>query len=301
MAAMAPPVSTEYENKKGKWISLILLLIFSTLLSLGCLEWALRMVSPPPPFGPSFDLRPYKKLELHPNLPGVAKVVHHTANKWGMRGEDPPKDWKQATTILTVGGSTTQCFYLDDSQTWPNLLQKQMRAWCPNVWVGNAGLDGHSTHGHVLLMKRVIEKLKPDIVIFLVGVNDLALSISYDREGSPFDNHWRAKITSTGIGALLQRSRLFQILSIWKRVLVDGVLVVNKVGHKRYHAQPLVGKEDVVPDSGRTLISLLPFLENVDSLVHSAKAAGIRPIFLTQPGLFSESPPWDLNHPLIFS
>lgn len=266
---------------------------FTSVLCLAFLEFAVRIVSPPPPFGSSFDLRPYKQLELHPNLPGVSETVRHTANKWGMRGEDPPKAWDKALTIITVGGSTTQCFYLDDAKTWPHLVQEDLRRGCPGAWVGNAGLDGHSTHGHVLLMDRVLSKLHPDIVIFLVGVNDLALSIAYDNSGSPFDNHWKAKMAGGGWRGWMEHSRLFQILSIWKRVLVDGVLVVNKVGHHRYHVVPMQGKEDALPDSGLGLPSLAPFLHNVDSLAQAAKALGIRPIFLTQPGLFAEGPPWD--------
>ena len=283
------------EIRKGsaKWLPSLLLLLASTVISLGFLEIAVRIVSPPPPFGPYFDLRPYKKLELRPNLPGVAEVVHHSANKWGMRGDDPPKDWDRALTVLTIGGSTTQCFYLDDAKTWPHLVEQDLRSWCSGAWVGNAGLDGHSTHGHVLLMKKVVSKVHPDMVIFLVGLNDLALSVAYGDSGSPFDNHWKAKVQSGGIRSWLERSRLFQILSIWKRVLVDGVLVVNKVGHHRYHPERLIGSEDVLPDSGRQMPSLAPFLRNIDTLAMTAKALGIRPIFLTQPGLFSEDHAWD--------
>ena len=69
--------------------------------------------------------------------------------------------------------------YLDDSKTWPHLVQEDLRKGCPGAWVGNAGLDGHSSHGHVLLMDKVITKIHPDILIFLVGLNDLALSVEF--------------------------------------------------------------------------------------------------------------------------
>src|SRR5689334_4470801 len=129
----------EFRPKRREWAARTLLLAVSTCLGLAILEGAARLLSPPPPFGPLFDLRPYKKLRLEPNLPGVRSPVVHSANKWGMRGEDPPKDWRRAFTVITVGGSTTQCFYLDDSRAWPHLLQEKLRSSCPSAWVGNAG------------------------------------------------------------------------------------------------------------------------------------------------------------------
>ena len=40
------------------------------------------------------------------------------------------------------------------------------------VWLNNAGLDGHSTFGHEILLRSHIIKLKPDMIIFLTGIND---------------------------------------------------------------------------------------------------------------------------------
>lgn len=41
-----------------------------------------------------------------------------------------------------------------------------------DLWINNAGLDGQSTFGHIFLMKDYIKKLKPKVVLFLVGSND---------------------------------------------------------------------------------------------------------------------------------
>lgn len=117
------------------------------------LEVVLRIVSPPSPFSPLVALRPENRMELHVNLRGVSPVAFHSTNSWGMRGPEPPRDWDARHTIITVGGSTTQCFYLDDHKTWPCLLGEKLHDPYPDVWVGNGGLDGHTTRAHIIFMQ----------------------------------------------------------------------------------------------------------------------------------------------------
>ncbi len=42
-----------------------------------------------------------------------------------------------------------------------------------NLWVNNAGLDGHSTFGHQILLDDYLVKVKPKVILFLTEVNDL--------------------------------------------------------------------------------------------------------------------------------
>jgi len=44
--------------------------------------------------------------------------------------------------------------------------------------VQNAGLDGHSTRGHVLMMKTVVPAVKPKVVLMFVAMNGLNYSIN---------------------------------------------------------------------------------------------------------------------------
>src|SRR5436305_1824700 len=100
------------------------LFLASLTLSLGVLELFLRLISPPSLFSPLVPLRPHNRVELEvTGLPGVSLRGLNTTNRWGMRGDEPPTDWQNHYTIVTIGGSTTQCFFLDDHKTWPYLLQ----------------------------------------------------------------------------------------------------------------------------------------------------------------------------------
>ncbi len=93
-----------------------------------------------------------------------------TRNSMGLRGEEFNSK-KHKVKILTVGGSTTECIILSDGTTWPDLLQKKFVD--SDVWVGNGGVNGQSTFGHIPYLRDHYLKLKPDIVIFLIGANEL--------------------------------------------------------------------------------------------------------------------------------
>ena len=105
-------------------------------------------------------------------LPGCDPVIVHTKNSLGFRGDDPPEDWNRCLKVVCIGGSTTECMFLSDNHDWPALLGNLMRHDFDQVWMNNAGLDGNSTFGHLILLKDVVFKLHPDLVILLIGMND---------------------------------------------------------------------------------------------------------------------------------
>jgi lysophospholipase L1-like esterase len=112
-------------------------------------------------------------------------VVTVRRNSLGFRGPDPPAGGlDQTLSLITVGGSTTQCFFLSEDKTWTARLGAKLSSSFRDLWVNNAGLDGHSAHGHLVLMEDHIRKLRPKVVIFLVGANDVARDpdVEFDTE-----------------------------------------------------------------------------------------------------------------------
>jgi lysophospholipase L1-like esterase len=73
---------------------------------------------------------------------------------------------------MAIGGSTTECFYLSDGKTWEDRLANKLRKDFKKVWVNNAGLEGHTTFGHLILLQDYIVKLKPKYILLLIGLND---------------------------------------------------------------------------------------------------------------------------------
>jgi lysophospholipase L1-like esterase len=262
------------------------LLALSTLVSLGVAEVALRLISPGPVFSSEFPLYPHRRRVMEfTTSEGHPETIVNSTNRLGFRGDEPPADWAHSLTILTVGGSTTQCYYLDDHQTWPYLLQSRLRRDDPTAWVGNAGLDGHSTRGHIRLMQQVVQPLKPRVVIFLVGVNDLALSLRDDAKSYDLPGDWKWRFFS--------RSRIGQIFYTWTLILLNRVPPAERIASSYTHTLKTISSPAPLPRDLKTMLpGLGEYAANLRTLIQSARSAGIRPVFLTQPMLFADTPFW---------
>jgi lysophospholipase L1-like esterase len=118
-------------------------------------------------------------------MPGVDGPSHLRANAIGLRGDEPPAG--DVVRVLCIGGSTTECLYLDQPETWPALLQARLSAARP-TWVANAGRSGHSTREHVVQVEELLAcDMHFDVVVLLAGVNDLGKRLARDRD---YDAHY---------------------------------------------------------------------------------------------------------------
>ena len=73
------------------------------------------------------------------------------------------------------------------------MLSRRLAGGWPAIWVNNAGLDGQSTYGHLVLLRDFVVSLRPTLAVFLVGVNDIGLEASnpYDTALVPDQTAWR--------------------------------------------------------------------------------------------------------------
>src|SRR5689334_14103707 len=51
-------------------------------------------------------------------IPVLQRRTVHTKNSLGFRGPEKPEHFADRTSIIAVGGSATECFYLDDKTCW---------------------------------------------------------------------------------------------------------------------------------------------------------------------------------------
>ena len=259
-------------------------------------ELAMRLMTPAPAFAASLNLHMNLSTELSPDLHGVSTPVRFSTNRWGMRGSQPPSGtaWDNATTIVAVGGSTTQCFFLDDARTWPAVLERELRSAGYDVWVGNGGEAGHSTRGHIRIVDEAVAHIRPDYVLFLVGVNDLSLSLRptwrWDEEMS---DALLGRARSDGLNWILDHSRLAYHLSLLKQIHFDGTMVRAADFSVPLPSEPVTGEEFVLPDDVDSVLgSLSAFRDNVVYLIEAVRRFGSEPVFLTQPLLIEDSPRW---------
>src|SRR5436305_495443 len=157
----------------------LLLITLSTGLALGGAELILRARNPfgfrmrgntlVLPVNRVYDIR----TDARSRSDQLDAHVIHTKNSLGFRGPEPPADFAGWLTIVAVGGSTTECFYLSDGRTWPERLAARLTPELRKVWVNNAGLDGQSSFGHLILTRQALVPLHPKVTLYLVGLNDM--------------------------------------------------------------------------------------------------------------------------------
>jgi lysophospholipase L1-like esterase len=265
------------------------LLVLGCLVALLVLEVLLRIYNPLEiRFKPDRIVLPVNKHYLINNVGKFTKLpptTIHTKNSLGFRGAPPPRNFSDYLTIVTVGGSTTECFYLSDGRTWTDLLGRELSRHFHRVWINNAGLDGATTYRHLILMEDYIDKLRPKLVLFLFGINDvgagnIAAEEAEKEEGHYLKNLWRTVLYNSEAYCLEQN--LYHYLIAQSRGLRHQEINLRKV--------PVL---DHIPAARahKTLLeyqtaSLPYFVTRVDKLIKVSRDHGIEPVFITQPTLY---------------
>lgn len=213
-------------------------------------------------------------------LEGLDTRIEHRKNGLGFRGEALPEDFGARLTVIAVGGSTTESFYISDGKTWPDLLAQGLRPGFPELWLNNAGLDGHSSWGHILLVRDYLVALRPDVVLLLVGVNDLFAEgpnqfdraaagslwgrlADYSEVASTVLNLYRARQTAkmTALGTIPKPNDLRQFPR--RAIAAAGIDVLMR------EAEP----------------GLAAYRGRLDEILDMLMEAGTMPVLITQPSL----------------
>lgn len=216
------------------------------------------------------------------HLAALDRHIIHTKNSIGFRGEEPPyiNDY---VSIIGVGGSTTECRFLNDGMDWVTLLGENLNAEKhKRIWVNNAGLDGHSTFGHQVLLENYLIPIHPNYVIYLLGLNDL------ERLDWHYDDQQLLKNETSSIVDWLKKNSEIALLvnnfyrSIWsyKIDLKHGNLDLKNRQHQPVDSLAILKVLDAQSPY------LAAFEQRLNQLLLDTKGAGISPVLLTQPLLF---------------
>jgi lysophospholipase L1-like esterase len=217
------------------------------------------------------------------------KVISTSWNHMGFRGEMPPNNFSAYLTIIAIGGSTTECTLISDGKTWCDLLAGKMKEKFGPVWLGNAGLNGMSTYGHIISMEDYVTKIKPKVVLFLVGANDIGLR-TYRAQDL---DHFKSPVTGW-------------LASSWEKLLNQSEVLGYAINFYRYSkaqsmglVQPIFNfaeskQLDISPEKFQALLQkhrekyLKGYEARLNKLIEIARAAGIEPVFITQPMVFGD-------------
>jgi len=213
-------------------------------------------------------------------------TIYYSRNSIGLRGDEYPRDPAKFITVITIGGSTTECKFLSDQKTWPEQLKQDLNKIYGDIWLNNAGLDGHSTFGHLILLNDYIVKLHPTYVLFLVGANDVELDRPADLDdqdirgihGHSVKYFFKSLFNYSETGSLL--------LALYRNHLAYDKGLVHK---ERDPGQLPVGRTDSLVRK-KKLDLQLDFLRNyaarLKELSRISVDHGIKPVFITQPALY---------------
>jgi len=214
-------------------------------------------------------------------------VIYHTKNSIGFRGPEPPADFGRHLTLLTIGGSTTECLFLSDGKTWTDALARHLSREWPAIWVNNAGLDGQSTYGHLVLLRDFVVALHPAVAVFLVGANDVGLEASnpYDTALVPARSPWRA--------ARLYLTDHLETLQVAQNLVRMARARNAGFGHSQIDLTKIALLEDnpevEAATVGQYQPSLQGYRDRLSAIVDVCRRNGIDPVLVTQPALFGDA------------
>jgi lysophospholipase L1-like esterase len=238
-------------------------------------------------------------------MPGIEPEVHFDVNSLGYRGDEPPQG--PAYRILALGGSTTQCAYVDQPDAWPMRVQALLNesggaADGRPVWVANAGRSGFTTRRHAVQLRHLLEQ-EPrfDAVLLLAGVNDLAQRLEYgDLEPPPEELTFEGVSTSDcftfvppehdDTSPLLERLGLFRMakviqvrISMPEREQVGKDCLVWR--RNRRNASEI---REELPDLA---LALRCYQKNLAECAALCREHGVRLILVDQPSIWRDDLP----------
>ncbi len=279
-------------------IKKISIIFFSLIFIFSCLEIGIRFLEPA---NSHLLFRPNSTYEFKidtVSFPGFSRSTSVKINKDGYRGE--LYNSKAKYHILAIGGSTTECFLLNEDKTWTKLLKEKISNNIEEeIWLGNLGKSGLNSQHHIEQLK-VLEASFPkiDLVIFLMGINDMLRYLKYvpDFEklsSSEVQNTMYTYHTNTANSTFPNNFKLVEILKNRNffyfpqktiNMDIDGKKL-NIARKKRFYSKNKIVK---MPNIEKALDL---YEENILEITNLCKQQGVELLLLTQPYLWKYEMP----------
>ncbi|MEJ2672638.1 MAG: SGNH/GDSL hydrolase family protein [Deltaproteobacteria bacterium] len=194
-------------------------------------------------------------------------------------------------TIVFLGGSTTECVYVDENLRFPyltgRLLEQQTHL---KVNAYNAGRSGNNTlHSLNVLMNKVVN-LKPDIVVMMHNINDLAILMyekTYWNNNPSRSPLIEKKPNFKTVGKDLEQTfHLVRDLTFpYLARAVKGVFQsVHQTNGDEFQA--VRGKKIHIDQK----LLVREFTLNLQTFINICRARGIIPVLMTQPSRLTDHP-----------
>ena len=185
-------------------------------------------------------------------------------------------------TLAFIGGSTTECMYVDADKRFPYLVGKSLSNRVENdqrkVNSINAGVSGNDSLNSINAYLNKIIPIKPDIAILMHNINDLSTLL---HEGNYWNNNdYRSPIIyeDKSLKAFLKTAlpNSFELLYRVKSKLSGPI---DEFAHDR-------DKEKTLDKQNMYRL----FEANLEMFISISKAKSITPVLMTQASRFTDKP-----------
>lgn len=205
--------------------------------------------------------------------------TNYTRDKFGLRGNFPKYN---QIDILTIGGSTTDQRYIDDSRTWQTILQEKFNLEGNKIFIANAGIDGQSTFGHLKNFEwwfPSIPHLKPTYIFFYVGINDIFLS-----EETEFDYLISYKSDKDLLYVIRNNSFFYSAFRQLKNFIFPSRTVQDVLQKHVAFSKQMWSDEPLKTISSELMnVYLKNYGDRVNKLIDRTLDIGAIPVLITQP------------------
>jgi lysophospholipase L1-like esterase len=266
----------------------ISLLVLSIIISLLLCEGILRIFS-----GNEYYIwLPNLKYVFLPDpkiFPGIKDTSYLEINALGLRGSN--EEITDATNILVLGGSATECLYLDQKETWPALIEQYLNEGSNKKYnVFNGGRSGITSQHHLAQVQKLLERNQwIDVIIIMEGLNDLQYALSfkegYKQKDSQLvyeESFWLSPLKE--IKPFYRNTYLFKYLSKVKKAIFSHKLTQDPYGNTyvKWRSNRANAKEIINAEPNLTQ-SLVDYQRNNQAMIDFAKSRNKRIIFIPQP------------------
>jgi lysophospholipase L1-like esterase len=194
-------------------------------------------------------------------------------------------------TIAFLGGSTTECTYVDEDNRFPYLAGRLIEPQTGlKVNSYNAGRSGANTLHCLNILLNKIVNLKPDIVVLMENINDLAI-LMYEK------TYWNTNPSRSPI-----QERLPTLNTVGQDLRQTFYLVRDltfpNLSRELKRLSPFRGKvkgDEFQDVRGQKItidqdLLVREFSLNLQTFINICRARGITPVLMTQASRLTESP-----------
>lgn len=212
------------------------------------------------------------------------------------QGPWPPDP--KAFTIFLFGGSTTFNYGVADKDTTASYLQSALRAAFPGkpIWVYNFGRGFYYSSQELILFERLlVQKHRPDVAIFIDGLNDFA--VGFDDTPSNADQlHRYVESVNFETAPKEEFKNLLKAIPLAR--LAEFVQAYGKTPIYRPAPRLSAAEEESKYGDRAVLRNVIDrYLENRKMIEGVARAYNIQPVFVIQPVPFYK---YDLRHHIFY-